>query len=161
ERRAQALALDSSLLAELLGQADLRELLDPGVVEQTEAELQRLARGRACRDLEGLADRPRARGPLSAAGAAAPGTERPPAPRRRAGRGAEGRARGVGAGGGARGAVGGAGGGRRVARGGPLLLEGPAGFAGPVPDPREDLGEGYARCDGPFPTADVARRYGL
>ena len=34
ERRAQALALDSSLLAELLGQADLRELLDPAVVGQ-------------------------------------------------------------------------------------------------------------------------------
>ncbi|HEV8221068.1 MAG TPA: DEAD/DEAH box helicase, partial [Streptosporangiaceae bacterium] len=35
ERRAQALALDSSLLAELLGQADLRELLDPEVVAET------------------------------------------------------------------------------------------------------------------------------
>ena len=33
ERRAQALALDSSLLAELLGQADARELLDPDIVE--------------------------------------------------------------------------------------------------------------------------------
>src|SRR5262249_53581760 len=33
ERRAQALALDSSLLAELLGQADARELLDQEIVE--------------------------------------------------------------------------------------------------------------------------------
>src|SRR6202050_3285500 len=56
ERRAQALALDSSLLAELLGQADLRELLDPAVVEQTERELQRLTPERACRDAEGVAD---------------------------------------------------------------------------------------------------------
>ena len=45
ERRAQALALDSALLAELLGQADLRELLDPLVVADSERELQRLAPG--------------------------------------------------------------------------------------------------------------------
>ena len=67
ERRAQALALDSSLLAELLGGADLRELLDPEVVEQTQNELQRLAPGRACRDLEAVADLLRTIGPLSAA----------------------------------------------------------------------------------------------
>ena len=67
ERRAQALALDSSLLAELLGQAELRELLDPAVVGQAEQELQRLAPGRKCRDLEGVADLLRAIGPLSAA----------------------------------------------------------------------------------------------
>ena len=67
ERRAQALALDSSLLAELLGGADLRELLDPEAVEQTQNELQRLAPGRACRDLEAVADLLRTIGPLSAA----------------------------------------------------------------------------------------------
>src|SRR5450631_3671983 len=65
ERRAQALALDSSLLAELLGQADLRELLDPAVVQDTERELQRLAGGRACRDAEDAADLLRTIGPLS------------------------------------------------------------------------------------------------
>ena len=42
ERRAQALALDSTLLAELLGQANLRELLDPEVVAEASRELQRL-----------------------------------------------------------------------------------------------------------------------
>src|SRR5262249_61336824 len=67
ERRAQALALDSSLLAELLGQADLRELLDPAVVGQVEAELQRLAADRACRSLEAVADLLRVIGPLSEA----------------------------------------------------------------------------------------------
>ncbi len=56
ERRAQALALDSALLADLLGQADMRELLDPLVVEEIERELQRLAPGRACRDAEAVAD---------------------------------------------------------------------------------------------------------
>src|SRR5437016_272257 len=80
ERRAQALALDSSLLAELLGQADLRELLDPAVVEQTQNELQRLAPGRACRDLEAVADLLRTIGPLSAAEVADRCTEPEAAP---------------------------------------------------------------------------------
>ena len=66
ERRAQALALDSSLLAELLGQADARELLDPQIVADTERDLQRLSPRRACRDLEAVADLVRAIGPLSA-----------------------------------------------------------------------------------------------
>src|SRR5260370_39682643 len=66
ERRAQAIALDSSLLAELLGQADLRELLDPSVVQDTERELQRLEGARACRDAEDVADLLRTIGPLSA-----------------------------------------------------------------------------------------------
>ena len=40
ERKAQALALDRKLLRELLGQEELRELLDAAVIEQIEAELQ-------------------------------------------------------------------------------------------------------------------------
>ncbi|WP_024934626.1 Lhr family helicase [Actinomadura welshii] len=67
ERRAQALALDSALLAELLGQADLRELLDPDAVAETERELQRLAADRRARDMEGVADLLRALGPLTTA----------------------------------------------------------------------------------------------
>ena len=43
ERRAQALALDPALLAELLGTEALRELLDPAVVAETEADLQHLS----------------------------------------------------------------------------------------------------------------------
>ncbi|MFC3995438.1 DEAD/DEAH box helicase [Nocardiopsis sediminis] len=43
ELKAQALTLDSALLADLLGQADLRELLDPDVVAESEAWAQRLA----------------------------------------------------------------------------------------------------------------------
>jgi ATP-dependent helicase Lhr and Lhr-like helicase len=39
ERRAQALALDRDLLKELLGQEELRELIDPGTLEQVEADL--------------------------------------------------------------------------------------------------------------------------
>ncbi|GII55086.1 DEAD/DEAH box helicase [Planotetraspora thailandica] len=62
ERRAQALALDTALLAELLGQADLRELLDPEVIAETERELARL--DRPLRDAEDLADLLRSHGPL-------------------------------------------------------------------------------------------------
>jgi ATP-dependent Lhr-like helicase len=41
ERRAAALALDRELLRELLGQEELRELIDPGALAQVEADLQR------------------------------------------------------------------------------------------------------------------------
>ncbi|MGI9145373.1 MAG: Lhr family helicase [Chloroflexota bacterium] len=47
ERRAQALALDRERLRELLGQEELRELLDPGAVADLEIELQWLGERRA------------------------------------------------------------------------------------------------------------------
>ena len=43
ERRAAALALDRELLRELLGQEELRELIDPGALDTVEADLQRLS----------------------------------------------------------------------------------------------------------------------
>ena len=49
ERRAQALSLDSALLAELLGATDLRELLDPDAIAQVEQEITRLAPDRHAR----------------------------------------------------------------------------------------------------------------
>ncbi|HEY3002376.1 MAG TPA: ATP-dependent helicase [Kribbellaceae bacterium] len=70
EKRAAALALDQTLLAELLGRTELRELLDAEVVLRTEAELQRLAEDRKARDAEGLFDVLRLLGPLSVAQAA-------------------------------------------------------------------------------------------
>ncbi len=65
ERRAAALALDSTLLNELMGRVELRELLDVKVIEATERELQRLARDRQVRGLEGVADLLRLLGPLA------------------------------------------------------------------------------------------------
>ncbi|MCW2750309.1 MAG: ATP-dependent helicase, partial [Aeromicrobium sp.] len=65
ERRASALTLDPSLLAELLGRAELRELLDPDVLQRTELELQRLTDDRRAKDVEGVADLLRMLGPLS------------------------------------------------------------------------------------------------
>jgi ATP-dependent Lhr-like helicase len=65
ERRAAALSLDQGLLAELLGRAELRELLDPEVLAEVEAELQWLAPDRRARDAEAAADLLRLVGPLS------------------------------------------------------------------------------------------------
>src|ERR671939_1239883 len=61
ERRAQALSLDRDLLRELLGQEELRDLLDPGALEEVEAQL----RGRA-RNPDELHDILRRRGDLRA-----------------------------------------------------------------------------------------------
>jgi ATP-dependent Lhr-like helicase len=44
ERRAQALSLDRDLLRELLGQEELRDLIDPGALEEVEARLRGEAR---------------------------------------------------------------------------------------------------------------------
>ncbi|WP_457948149.1 Lhr family ATP-dependent helicase [Pseudarthrobacter sp. alpha12b] len=65
ERRAAALALDSTLLNELLGRVELRELLDAKVIDATERELQRLAPDRRARGMEGVADLLRLLGPLA------------------------------------------------------------------------------------------------
>jgi ATP-dependent Lhr-like helicase len=65
ERRAAALALDQGMLSELLGNVELRELLDPGVIARTELELQRLAPERRMRGVEGVADLVRMLGPLT------------------------------------------------------------------------------------------------
>ncbi|MBG6217924.1 ATP-dependent Lhr-like helicase [Arthrobacter sp. CAN_A6] len=65
ERRAAALSLDPTLLNELLGRAELRELLDAGVIAETERELQRLRPDRLARGLEGVADLLRLLGPLT------------------------------------------------------------------------------------------------
>jgi ATP-dependent Lhr-like helicase len=68
ERRAAALALDPTLLAELLGRGEgaaLRDLLDPEAIARTERELQRLDHERQARHAEDLADLLRALGPLS------------------------------------------------------------------------------------------------
>jgi ATP-dependent Lhr-like helicase len=56
ERRAQALTLDRGLLAELLGQAELRELIDPRVLDELEAELAHLTPERQARDADELHD---------------------------------------------------------------------------------------------------------
>jgi len=56
ERKAQALTLDRGLLSELLGQAEMRDLIDPDVLAALEAELQHLADGYRARDPDELHD---------------------------------------------------------------------------------------------------------
>jgi len=65
ERRAAALSLDSTLLAELLGRVELRELLEPEVIAATGRQLQHLSADRVARDAEGVADLLRLLGPLT------------------------------------------------------------------------------------------------
>ncbi|QEV98987.1 ATP-dependent helicase [Microbacterium caowuchunii] len=67
ERRAAALSVDPGLLSELLGKIEMRELLDPAVIEQFEREAQRLAPDRRAKGLEGVADLLRILGPLDEA----------------------------------------------------------------------------------------------
>jgi len=56
ERRAQTLALDHAQLRELLGDAEMRELLDADVVDATALELQRLDGRLAARDADEVHD---------------------------------------------------------------------------------------------------------
>jgi ATP-dependent Lhr-like helicase len=70
ERRAQALTLDRERLRELLGQEDLRELLDPSAVVELELELQSLGERRV-RTRDHLHDLLRRVGDLSASEIAA------------------------------------------------------------------------------------------
>ncbi|SNR73120.1 Lhr family helicase [Actinomadura mexicana] len=191
ERRAQALALDSALLAELLGQADLRELLDPDAVADTERELQRLAADRRARDMEGVADLLRALGPLSTAeaaertlpaglgshrdeSAAADGDDEAaevsdPVPdavlvqvsRWLAELEATRRAIRVRIAGEERWAAIEDAGRLRDALGAPLPVGVPEAFLEPVDDPLGDLVSRYARTHGPFRAAEAAARFGL
>ncbi len=161
ERRAAALALDQGLLAELLGRAELRELLDPDVLAEVEAELQRLAPDRQARDAEGVADLLRLLGPLSSAEIAARAIDgadptdwlgalsqsRRVVEVRMAGDERWVAIEDVGR--------------LRDGLGVPVPPGTPDVFAEPVDDPLADLVARYARTHGPFTTDDVAARLGL
>ncbi|MBC7550196.1 MAG: DEAD/DEAH box helicase, partial [Cellulomonas sp.] len=171
ERRAAALTLDPTLLAELLGQggaSQLADLLDPVAVLSTEAELAGLAPDRQARHLEDLADVVRRQGPLTTADAAARTREdvrdqaaawlgEPEASRRVI------RVR-----------IGGLdpdrteqwasiedAGRLRDALGVALPVGVPEAFTEVLPDPLGDLVRRHARTHGPFPAAQIAERFGI
>ena len=157
ERRAAALSLDSTLLAELLGSEAIRELLDPEVVMEVEQSLQRLAADRHARDAEGAADLLRFLGPLSTAEAAARGVAEKwlielEAARRVIRVRVAGEERWT--------AIEDAGR-LRDALGAPLPVGVPEAFTEPVPDPLGDLLLRHARTHGPFRAAEAAARFGL
>ncbi|WP_310964629.1 ATP-dependent helicase [Nocardioides terrisoli] len=163
ERRAAALTLDQGLLAELLGRAELRELLDPAALAEVEAELQRLRHpgldDRRARDAEGLVDLLRLLGPLSTAETAERATFDVDEPLERLVESR--RVVRVRIAGEERWAVV-----EDVARlrdglGVPVPPGTPETFTEPVEDPLGDLVGRFARTHGPFTTADVAARLGL
>jgi ATP-dependent helicase Lhr and Lhr-like helicase len=67
ERRAAALSLDRELLRELLGQEELRDLIDPAALEEVEADLQRRSDRTRAANADGLHDVLRALGDLTPA----------------------------------------------------------------------------------------------
>jgi len=56
ERRAQALSIDQDQLRELMGDADLRELLDASAIEETEEQLQCIVENYKARTMDGVHD---------------------------------------------------------------------------------------------------------
>ena len=167
EKRAAALSLDPTLLAELLGRGEglsLRDLLDPEQVTRTENELQRLVPERACRDAEDIADLLRVLGPLSL-----------PEIQRRSQEALSHQEIGgwlvdlegarrlirVRVGGEERWAAIEDAGRLRDALGASLPVGVPQTFLEPVPDPLGDLVARFARTHGPFPVATVAAWWGV
>ncbi|PRY48775.1 Lhr family ATP dependent helicase [Geodermatophilus tzadiensis] len=157
ERRAQALALDTGLLAELLGRSELRELLDAEALAEVERELQRLPAERHPRDVDGASDLLRGIGDLTPAEAAQRGVPAEWLAELVASRRAivvriAGEERHV--------AIEDAGR-LRDALGTALPVGVPEAFTEPVADPLGDLVGRYARTHGPFQPAEVATRLGL
>ena len=64
EKRAAALALDPALLAKLLGTVELRELLEPEIIAEVHAQLQRTDATRRAQTSEQVADMLRVIGPI-------------------------------------------------------------------------------------------------
>ncbi|MFB9315044.1 ATP-dependent helicase [Nocardioides plantarum] len=165
ERRAAALSLDQGLLAELLGRAELRELLDPEVLVEVEAELQRLAPDRRARNAEGVVDLLRMLGPLTLDEIRARSTDSPSsdtdvvewlqtlAASRRV---VEVRLAGVPTWAVIEDVTR-----LRDALGVPVPPGTPDVFTEPVEDPLGDLVARFARTHGPFTTDDVADRLGI
>ncbi|MFB7187096.1 DEAD/DEAH box helicase [Streptomyces sp. NPDC056230] len=157
ERRAAALSLDSHLLAELLGQAELRELLDADVLTELEQELQWLTEDRRVKDVEGVADLLRVLGPLTETELVERGARPPWAPELSAAR----RAIRVRIGGADHWAAIEDAGRLRDALGTALPVGVPEAFTEPVKDPLGDLLARYARTHGPFTSTEAAARFGL
>jgi ATP-dependent Lhr-like helicase len=160
ERKAQALSVDQAQLKELLGEAELRELLDPDAIESLGRSLQRLE-GFRVRHADGLHDLLLALGDLSEAEV----RERSESPGEVAGwlSGLARERRII--------AVQIAGERRYAAAEDAARLRDalglvpppglPGAFLAPVADPLGDLLSRYARTHGPFRLEEIAQRFGL
>jgi ATP-dependent helicase Lhr and Lhr-like helicase len=159
ERRAAALALDRELLRELLGQEELRELIDPAALAEVEASLQQLREESRASDRDALQQVLRRLGDLTEAeceARTAPGysaasmlakleRERRAALVRIAGEERWIAAEDAGL--------------YRDALGVPPPAGLPDGYLEPVADALVALARRYARTHGPFPTARLGERY--
>ncbi|MFC0028263.1 ATP-dependent helicase [Micromonospora chaiyaphumensis] len=157
ERRAAALALDSGLLGELLGRVDLRELLDPAVLAETERQLRWRTEQRRPRDAEDVVELLRVVGDLSEAELAERGVPAGwlgelEAARRVLRVRVAGEDRWVVVEDAAR---------LRDALGVALPVGVAEAYLAPVADPLGDLVARYARTHGPFAAATCAARFGL
>ncbi len=157
ERQAAALSVDPSLLAELLGQPELRDLFDTEVLGELEAELQHLTPDRPARDAEDTADLLRLLGPLSTDEAARRGVEAAWLGELERTR----RAIRVRIAGEQRWAAIEDAGRLRDALGVPLPVGVPEAFTEPVVDPLGDLMARYARTHAPFPARQAAEHFGI
>jgi ATP-dependent Lhr-like helicase len=159
ERRAQALSLDRAMLRDLLGETDLRELLDPEVVAATASELQGCAPGYRAQNADALHDLLRRVGDLDVAELSAR-SEEDPSPWIDALAGS-GRAVKIWIGGGERwiaaedAAV------YRDALGVTLPSSLPRALLEPASEPMEQLLLRYARTHVPFESSEVAQRFAL
>ena len=160
ERRAQALTVDHAQLRDLLGDAELRELLDPEVLDALERQLQSLDAAHRARSADGIHDLLLRLGDLSrdelAARVATPEVLASLAALERARRviavPVAGQPRYVAAEDAAR---------YRDALGAPLPPGLPDALLEPVADPVGDLVQRFARTHGPFTAAAAAERFGL
>jgi ATP-dependent Lhr-like helicase len=160
ERRAQALSIDQDQLRELMGDADLRELLDLRAIEETGEQLQCLSDGYKARNMDGVHDLLLRIGDLSRdelqKRADIAGIEtfvtRLGRARRLLDVSVAGQRRLI--------AVEDAGR-YRDALGVPLPPDLPSAFLEAVPDAALDLVRRYARTHGPFTAAECAARFGL
>jgi ATP-dependent helicase Lhr and Lhr-like helicase len=161
ERRAAALSLDRDLLRELLGQEELRELIDPDALAEVEADLQRLSDRTRAPNADSLHDVLRAVGDLTTAEAQARSLEAVSANRMLEQLKGERRAALMRIGGEERWIATEDAGLYRDALGAVPPGGLPETFLEPVDEPLARLVRRYARTHGPFTTAELGGRYGV
>ncbi|MFV0534926.1 MAG: ATP-dependent helicase [Cumulibacter sp.] len=157
ERRSGALSLDLSLLRELLGNLELRELLDAEAIDEINARLQYLTPDRALTSAERLADALRELGDLSATELEQRGAHAAWATELLAQR----RALLLRIGGVQRYIAIEDAGRFKDALGIALPVGVPEAFTAPTADPLRDLVARYARTHGPFELTALAARFGV
>ncbi len=161
ERRAAALSLDRDLLRELLGQEELRELIDPEALVEVEAQLQHRTEAGRAGDRDALQQLLRNLGDLSAEECAERVTEGYSAASMLEKLVAERRVALIRVAGEERYIAGEDAGLYRDALGVPPPPGLPETFLEDHPDAMRALVRRYARTHGPFPTAQLAGRYGV